>query len=47
MLSFSGFKLLITIVFLWFILGSAIISVFAARELVFLITKKNKNQNIN
>lgn len=42
MLSFAGFKLLITIIFVWFVLGSVVISIFAARELVTLITKKEK-----
>lgn len=44
MLSFHAFKMFITIFYIWFLLGSGIIGIFAIKELYFLIKPKRKTQ---
>lgn len=45
MLSFHAFKIFIIIFYIWFLLGSGIIGIFAIKELYFLIKPKRKNQS--
>lgn len=46
MISFQAFKILIMVVYVWFVIGAGIIGFFAAKELWFLVAEKKEGKEI-